>query len=57
MKTLLAVCHDIDRLERQEIKSFQYRRYYEGYPWFGLAALVFWVGVQALEMTWWLRIP
>jgi Ca-activated chloride channel family protein len=56
-KTLLAVCRDIDQLERQPIQSFQYRRYYEGYPWFGLASLVFLLGVCVLEMTLWQRSP
>jgi Ca-activated chloride channel family protein len=56
-QTLLAVCRDIDRLERQPIQSFQYRRYYEGYMWFGLAALVLLLGVQALDMTLWQRVP
>jgi Ca-activated chloride channel family protein len=56
-QTLVAVCHDIDRLERRPIQSFQYRRYYEGYPWFGAAALVFLLGVYVLEMTLWRRTP
>ncbi len=56
-QTLLAVCRDIDQLERQPIPSFQYRRFYEGYPWFGLASLVLLVGVCVLEMTWWQRSP
>jgi Ca-activated chloride channel family protein len=56
-QTLLSVCRDIDRLERQPIQSFQYRRYYEGYPWFGLASLVFLMGVYLLEMTLWQRAP
>jgi Ca-activated chloride channel homolog len=56
-QALLNVCRDIDRLERQPIQSFQYRRYYEGYPWFGLAALVFLVGVRVCEMTLWQRVP
>src|SRR5205807_1587973 len=54
---LLSACRDIDRLERREIKSFQYRRYYEGYPWFGLAAFVLLAGVHLLEMTLWQRVP
>ena len=54
---LLTACQEIDRLERREIKSFQYRRYYEGYAWFGLAALVFLIGVYMLEMTVWRRLP
>jgi Ca-activated chloride channel family protein len=56
-QSLLAVCRDIDRLERQPIQSFQYRRYYEGYTWFGLASLVLLVGMQVLDMTLWQRVP
>ena len=37
-QTLAEVCQAIDQLERTEIQSFRYRRYYEGFPWFGLAA-------------------
>lgn len=54
---LLRVCQEIDRLERTEIQSFQYRRYYEAFPWLGLAAFVLWVTVSALEMTFWRRLP
>jgi Ca-activated chloride channel family protein len=54
---LVAVCQEIDRLERQEIQSFQYRRYYEGYPWFGLASLVLLAGAMVLEMTVWRTVP
>jgi Ca-activated chloride channel family protein len=56
-KSLLRVCQEIDRLERSEIRSFQYRRYYEAYPWLGLGALVMWVTVTVLEMTFWRRLP
>ena len=55
--TLLDVCRQIDRLERSEIESFQYRRYYEGYPWFGLASFVLLAGLFVLERTVWLRVP
>ncbi|MFL5244196.1 MAG: vWA domain-containing protein [Gemmataceae bacterium] len=54
---LLSVCRDIDNFERQEIQSFQYRRYYEGYPWFGLAAFVLVAGIRGLEMSVWQRVP
>jgi Ca-activated chloride channel family protein len=54
---LLAASQEIDRLERQEITSYQYRRYYEGYAWFGLASLVFLVVAQVLDRTVWQRIP
>jgi Ca-activated chloride channel family protein len=56
-QTLLEVCHVIDRLERKEIKSFVYQRYYEGYPWSGLAALACWFGVLGLELTFWRKLP
>src|SRR5262249_34998016 len=55
---LLDACREIDeRLERAPIESFQYRRYYEGYPWCGLAAFVLFWMVGVLEKTVWLRIP
>jgi Ca-activated chloride channel family protein len=56
-KTLLRVCQDIDRLERSEIQSFLYRRYYEAFPWLGLASFVLWVTLTGLEMTLWRRLP
>jgi Ca-activated chloride channel family protein len=55
--TLLAVCGDIDRLERGPIESFQYRRYREAAPWLGLAALVALAVVAGLEGTAWRRVP
>jgi Ca-activated chloride channel family protein len=54
---LLEVCNKIDRLERQEIESFQYRRYYEAFVWFGLASLLLWMLVFVLEGTVWRTIP
>jgi Ca-activated chloride channel family protein len=56
-KALLEVCGQIDRLERREIETFLYRRYAEGYPWFGLAAFVCLMAVQLLELTLWRRLP
>jgi Ca-activated chloride channel homolog len=56
-KTLLEACRHIDQLERQRIESFQYRRYYEGFPWFGVASLACWVGLMVLEMTVWRKVP
>jgi len=54
---LLTACQDIDRLERSDIQSFQYRRFYEGYAWFGFAALVLFVSTFVLENSLWLRVP
>jgi Ca-activated chloride channel family protein len=54
---LLAVCRDIDQREREEIESFQYRRYHEGFRWFALAAFALFVSACVLDRTVWLRIP
>jgi Ca-activated chloride channel family protein len=54
---LLQTCRTIDKLERSEIQSFQYRRYHEGYPWLALSAFLLWGAAMALEMTVWRRIP
>jgi Ca-activated chloride channel family protein len=48
---------NIDRIERERIRSFQYRRYYEGFPWFALAALACGLTLITLESTWWRRTP
>jgi Ca-activated chloride channel family protein len=56
-RSLIEVCGQIDELERQQIESFQYQRYHEGYAWPGLAALGLLVTVAGLEMTFWRRIP
>jgi Ca-activated chloride channel family protein len=54
---LLAVYRDIDKRERQEIESFQYRRYHEGCRWFALAAFTLFVTACVLDRTVWLRVP
>jgi len=56
-KSLLSVWREIDALERSDIVSFQYRRHYQGFAWFALAALVVWLLVGALEQTFWQRVP
>ncbi len=56
-QALLAVCQEIDRVERHEIQTFQYRRYHEGYAWFGLASFALLCGIGVLEMTIWRRVP
>jgi Ca-activated chloride channel family protein len=48
---------NIDRIERERIRSFQYRRYYDGYPWFAVAALACGLTLVMLESTWWRRTP
>jgi Ca-activated chloride channel family protein len=56
-RTLLDVCKQIDRLEKNEIRSFQYESYHEIALGFGAAALVVMIVLQLLEMTVWLRVP
>ena len=53
---LLAAYKEIDALEKLPIESFQYRRYFEYYPWCaGLAALLLLLA-HLLERTRWLVI-
>ncbi|MGH7224021.1 MAG: VWA domain-containing protein [Gemmataceae bacterium] len=54
---LLSACRAIDALERSDLQSFQYRRYHEAYPWFGLAAFVLFGLALGLERTIWRRVP
>lgn len=56
-KTLLDVCQEIDALEREQTPSFEYRRYYQGFVWFGIASFASLWGILALEMTFWRRLP
>jgi hypothetical protein len=56
-KALLDACARIDALEKHSIESFQYRRYYEMYAWFGLAALACWLLLVVLESTVWRLVP
>jgi Ca-activated chloride channel family protein len=55
--SLLQVCREIDRMETQEIASFQYRRYFEGYPMLGLISFSFLGLVGLLELSVFRRIP
>jgi Ca-activated chloride channel family protein len=55
--SLLEVCRKIDRLERARIESYQYRQYWEAFPWLGFAAFALVLGIFGLEMTIWQRIP
>lgn len=56
-KSLLDVCSQIDRLERVEIQSYQRHRFFHAFAWLGLVAFVLFVGVNALELTVWQRLP
>jgi Ca-activated chloride channel family protein len=54
---LLEAYRAIDRLQRSDVQSFQYRRYHEGYPWFAAAALLLFVAAVGLDFTVWRRLP
>jgi Ca-activated chloride channel family protein len=54
---LLAAYQSIDRLEKSDITSYQYRRYYEAYPWLAGAAFALLALVSMLEMTIWRKLP
>ena len=56
-KGLLDVCAQIDRLERAEIQSYQRHRFFQAFAWLGLVAFCLFVGVNALELTVWQRLP
>ena len=46
---LAEACQKIDRLERDRIESFQYRRHHEAFSWFALATVASWALLLALE--------
>jgi len=50
---LLAAYKEISALEKSKTESFQYRRYFEFYPWFAAGALVLLLTVHLLERTRW----
>lgn len=50
---LLAAYKEISALEKSEVQSYQYRRYYEFYPWFAAAALGLLLAAHLLERTCW----
>ena len=56
-QSLLQAYQDIDRLERNRILSFQYRRFHELFHGFALAALVCFFAMIVLESTLWRKVP
>jgi Ca-activated chloride channel homolog len=56
-KSLLDVCSQIDRLERVEIQSYQRDRFFHAFAGLGVLAFALFVGVNALELTVWQRLP
>jgi Ca-activated chloride channel family protein len=56
-ESLLQVYREIDQMERQEARSFLYRRYFEGYGMLGLASFGFLSMIGLLELTVLRRAP
>ena len=56
-KGLAVACAEIDRIERDRVPSFQFRRWREGFAWFVVLSIACWLSLHALESTRWRRIP
>jgi Ca-activated chloride channel family protein len=48
---LAAACREIDRLEREVISSYQYRRYHEAWPWLALGSFIVFLLALVCEHT------
>jgi Ca-activated chloride channel family protein len=53
----LAACKEIGQLEKDTVVSFQYRRYFEFFPWFAGAAIILILTTHVLERTLWRVVP
>jgi Ca-activated chloride channel family protein len=60
-KSLLDACgklhEELDRRDREQIETFRYRHYLEGFAWFAGGGLVLLVVLLGLELTVWRRFP
>jgi Ca-activated chloride channel family protein len=54
---LLEVCRQIDEMERHEIETFQYRRFFQAFAWFSIGSFALLSSILMLEMTVWRRLP
>jgi Ca-activated chloride channel family protein len=54
---MLAAYKEIEALERTPVETYQYRRYFEYYPWCAGAALVLLLAAHLLERTRWRVVP
>jgi Ca-activated chloride channel family protein len=54
---MLAAYKEIDGLERAQVETFQYRRYFEFYWWCAGAALVLLLTAHLLDRTLWRVVP
>jgi Ca-activated chloride channel family protein len=54
---MLAAYKEIDTLERAPIETYQYRRYFEYYPWCAGLAVVLILAAHLLDRTRWRVVP
>lgn len=54
---LLAAYRDISTLEKSAVESYQYRRWFEYYPWFAAVAVALLLTAHLLERTCWRTVP
>ena len=47
----------LNSVEREEIQTFRYRKYWEGFAWLAGVGFVIWWALLVLEMTVWRRLP
>ena len=57
LDALTKLSERLDRFNRQEIETFRYRKYWEGYAWLISAGISLWCGLLMLEFTVWRRFP
>ena len=53
----LAAYREISQIEKSTVESFQYRRFFEFYPWFSAAAIVILLTAHILDRTRWCVVP
>lgn len=56
-QALLAAYKEIEALERSPVETYQYRRFFEFYPWLAGSALVLLLTTHLLERTLWRVVP
>jgi Ca-activated chloride channel homolog len=54
---MLTAYKEIDAMEKAPVESYQFRRYFEFYPWCAAAAAAFLLIVHLLERTLWRVVP
>jgi Ca-activated chloride channel family protein len=53
----VAACKEISQLEKDTVISYQYRRYYEFFPWYSAVAILLLLAAHVLERSRWRVVP